>query len=465
MSIIAAYCVPHPPLIIPAVGGGEERKILKTINAYRSVAKAIATLAPDTIILTTPHLTMYQDYFHIAPGQGARGDLSKFGQPGETIAVRYDEELIRRLSLTLAEDGFPGGTEGATMKELDHASFVPLHFIQQEYKNFNLVRIGLSGLSLSLHYRLGMYIQAEIEALDRRCVFIASGDLSHRLLEDGPYGFDPNGPVYDQAIMKILSEGTFKDLLTMSPDLYEGAGECGHRSFTIMAGSLDRRSVRAEALSYEGPFGVGYGIVAIHPAGIDEQRNFLDQFEQETLAKTALTRKTASPQVKLASAVILAKLENRKFNLRDYAKSEALPDSMTAAQAGVFVSLKKEGQLRGCIGTIAPTTASIAQEIERNAIEAAFADPRFRPLEIAEFQALTVSVDVLAPPEPINSKAELDPVNYGVIVTNGRRRGLLLPNLAGVDTVDQQIEIAKSKAGISPAENCSLERFKVVRYE
>ena len=465
MSILAAYCVPHPPLIIPAVGGGEEKKISETIKAYQAVAKEIAALAPDTIILTTPHLTMYQNYFHIAPGKGAHGDLSKFGQPRESIEVEYDEELIRRLCLALAEDSFPAGTEGATMKELDHASFVPLHFIQQEYQNFKLVRIGLSGLSLSMHYRLGLYIQTEIEALGRRCVFIASGDLSHRLLEEGPYGFDPNGPVYDQAIMRILADGSFKDLLTMSPDVYEGAGECGHRSFTIMAGSLDRRAVRTEALSYEGPFGVGYGVVAIHPQGIDNTRNFLDQFEQATLDKTALTRQTASPQVKLALAVILAKLENRKFDLREYTANEVLPESMTTSKAGVFVSLKKEGQLRGCIGTIAPTTDSIAREIQRNAIEAAFADPRFNPLEIAEFQALTVSVDVLSPPEPISGKAELDPINYGVIVTNGRRRGLLLPNLPGVDTVDQQIEIAKSKAGISPGENCSLERFKVVRYE
>lgn len=464
MSILAAYCVPHPPLIIPAVGGGEEEKISDTIRAYQRVAKEIAALSPQTIILTTPHLTMYQDYFHIAGGRGAHGDLAKFGAPNESIEVTYDQELIRTLSLALAQDSFPAGTQGETTKELDHASFVPLHFIKQEYQDFKLVRIGLSGLSPALHYRLGMYIQAQIEVLDRRCVFIASGDLSHRLLAEGPYGYDPQGPVYDAAIMDILSHGNFKDILTMSPDLYESAGECGHRSFAIMAGSLDRRSVRSEKLSYEGPFGVGYGVVACYPEGFDPHRNFLDQFEAEQLASSNASRAEASPQVKLALAVIKARLDDRKFNLAEYSRQVSLPESMTEEIAGVFVSLKKEGQLRGCIGTIAPTTGSIAAEIERNALEAAFHDPRFAPVEDTEFPYLTVSVDVLDTPEAIADQTGLDPINYGVIVTKGKRRGLLLPNLPGVDTVEQQIEIAKSKAGISPAETPALERFKVVRY-
>ena len=464
MSILAAYCVPHPPLIIPAVGGGEEEKISDTIRAYQKVAREIAALAPQTIILTSPHLPLYLDYFHICGGKRARGDLAKFGAPLEALEVSYDEELIRTLSLALAQDSFPAGTQGETSKELDHASFVPLHFIRQAYKDFDLVRIGLSGLSLAMHYRLGMYIQSEIEALGRRCVFIASGDLSHRLLAEGPYGFDAKGPVYDRAIMDILSHGNFKDILTMAPELYESAGECGHRSFAIMAGALDRRSVQALQLSYEGPFGVGYGVVAIHPQETDPTRNFLDQLDAEQLIESKASKDKASPHVKLALAVIHAHLDNHKFNLTDYTQRESLPDAITQEIAGVFVSLKKDGQLRGCIGTIAPTTGSIAQEIERNAIEAAFYDPRFAPLDRSEFPYLTVSVDVLDTPEPIADQSELDPINYGVIVTKGNRRGLLLPNLPGVDTVDQQIEIAKSKAGLKPSEIPDLERFKVVRY-
>ena len=114
MSILAAYCVPHPPLIIPAVGGGEEEKISDTIRAYQKVAREIAALAPQTIILTSPHLPLYLDYFHICGGKRARGDLAKFGAPLEALEVSYDEELIRTLSLALAQDSFPAGTQGET---------------------------------------------------------------------------------------------------------------------------------------------------------------------------------------------------------------------------------------------------------------------------------------------------------------------------------------------------------------
>lgn len=465
MSILASYVVPHPPLIIPAVGRGKEAEISATIAAYRAVAREIAALCPETILLSTPHLTMYQDYFHIASGASARGDMAGFGEPQCSLETEYDQEFIMSLSKELEAAGFPGGTHGSKGRELDHASFVPLWFIQKEYAAFKTVRIGLSGLSLSQHYRLGMYIKEVAGKLGRSCVYIASGDLSHRLLEDGPYGFAPEGPLYDQRIMEILGAARFKDILTMDPDLTEAAGECGHRSFAIMAGAMDRMNAAPRILSYEGPFGVGYGVVSFKASGPDESRNFLDQYEGETREATALRRLNASAPVRLALSVIEAHLEKTPFRLETYLQREMVPEFMTAEKAGVFVSLKKEGQLRGCIGTIAPTSESIAREIQRNAVEAAFHDPRFAPLERNEFDKLSVSVDVLSTPEPIAGPSELDPLNYGVIVTKGKRRGLLLPNLAGVDTAEQQINIAKSKAGIDSDDGIFLERFKVVRYE
>ena len=134
-------------------------------------------------------------------------------------------------------------------------------------------------------------------------------------------------------------------------------------------------------------------------------------------------------------------------------------------KAGVFVSIKKLGELRGCIGTIAPVTNNIAEEILSNAISACSRDPRFDPVEPEELCDLSVSVDVLSEAEPIASKADLDIVRYGVIVSRGYRRGLLLPNLEGVDSVDYQLRIALSKAGISPSEPFDMERFEVVRHD
>ena len=141
---------------------------------------------------------------------------------------------------------------------------------------------------------------------------------------------------------------------------------------------------------------------------------------------------------------------------------DKLPDGMERS-AGVFVSIKKHGALRGCIGTFFPTKPTIAAEIIANAIQAATADPRFPPITADELDALDLSVDVLSEPEPCG-ESDLDPSRYGVIVESGWRRGLLLPDLPGVDSVAKQIDIAKRKAGIGADEPYDLRRFTVERH-
>ena len=141
-----------------------------------------------------------------------------------------------------------------------------------------------------------------------------------------------------------------------------------------------------------------------------------------------------------------------------------LPEEMINQKAGVFVSLKKFGDLRGCIGTFMPTQENIAQEIIKNAISAAIDDPRFSPVTVSELEDLSISVDVLSAPEEVKDTSQLDPKKYGVIVSSGYKKGLLLPDLEGVDTVEYQIDIAKRKAGIYPGEKVKLYRFEVKRY-
>lgn len=136
-----------------------------------------------------------------------------------------------------------------------------------------------------------------------------------------------------------------------------------------------------------------------------------------------------------------------------------------AGRAGVFVSIKKRGMLRGCIGTFEPSRPSVAEETIQNAISSATRDPRFPPVMVEELPQLEYTVDVLTPPERVESEADLDPKHYGVIVRSGFRRGLLLPDLEGVNTTSDQISIAKQKAGISPRERVELYRFAVQRYK
>jgi AmmeMemoRadiSam system protein A len=143
---------------------------------------------------------------------------------------------------------------------------------------------------------------------------------------------------------------------------------------------------------------------------------------------------------------------------------DGLPEELTGRRAGAFVSIHKQGRLRGCIGTIAPTQSSLAEEIIRNAVSAAAHDPRFDPIRPEELPWLEINVDVLGEAEDIASESELDVKRYGVIVSRGARRGLLLPDLDGVDTVQQQVAIARQKAGIGPKEGVKLQRFEVVRH-
>ena len=260
MSVVGAFMVPHPPMIVPEIGQGSEKQILRTIRAYEQVAREIASLRPETIIITSPHATMYSDYFHISPGQRARGSFADFRAPQVSFEEEYDEELTDGICLLAAERGFPAGTLGERNSRLDHGTMVPLWFIRQKYDGFRIVRIGLSGLSLKEHYAFGMMIREAVEAADRNAVFVASGDLSHKLQKYGPYGFAPEGPVYDERIMDVCARGSFGELFSFDEAFCEKAAECGHRSFVIMAGALDGMAVKAKALSHEDVTGVGYGI-------------------------------------------------------------------------------------------------------------------------------------------------------------------------------------------------------------
>lgn len=462
MALEAAYIVPHPPLIIPAVGRGKEAAIQTTIDAYDDVARRIAEIAPDTIVITSPHATAYADYFHVSPGDGAHGDMSAFGVRDNLLECSYDGELAGLIDEIASETGFPAGTDYERDPRIDHATYIPLHFVNKFYSNYKVVRIGLSGLDPVAHYQMGKIVNAAIERLGRRAVFIASGDLSHKLTQDGPYGFAPEGPQFDAQVTEMMGEGDFLGLLSLDDAFCDKAAECGLRSFQIMAGALDGKAIESTLLSYEGPYGVGYAIAMFHVKYEDATRCFDRLYTDAQKEKVLLERQGEDSYVALARKSV-------ECFVRDHTPlpmPSDLPLEMREERAGVFVSLHEHGRLRGCIGTIGPVTGSVAEEIVRNAISACSEDPRFAPVRIEELDQLEISVDVLGEPEPVDSRADLDPQRFGVIVTNGTRRGLLLPMLDGVDTVDDQIEIAMRKAGIGAHEDgTTLQRFEVVRHE
>lgn len=475
MALLAAYAVPHPPLIVPAVGRGQEAAIADTIAAYREVARRVAAHRPDLIVITSPHAPLYRDGFFIADTPEETGSLAAFGQPDERVTTRTDLPFAKDVAARLHRRGIPSAGAPASMADIDHATFVPLHFLKEtvDLGSVAVVRMGLSGLSEADHRFLGRAIAEAARSLNRRCVLVASGDMSHKLKEDGPYGFAPEGPEFDRIVTELFVHGDLERLFGLDAALCDGAAECGLRSFQIMAGALEATGepFASELLSYEGPFGVGYAVAAFEiedaPGSIEEEAASEIVREEDREIDTAPSGRAAWPPHPGDDPIVaLARASVESIVARGavFPLPADAPEELTGRRAGAFVSLHEHGQLRGCIGTIAPVRKSLAEEVIRNGVAAATEDPRFAPVRPEELPHLEYSVDVLGEPETVDNLEQLDPERYGVIVTRGHRRGLLLPDLEGVDTVFDQIAIAKQKAGIRPDEQVHLERFEVVRH-
>lgn len=464
MSLLNAVMVPHPPMIIPAIGKGDTEKVRKTTEAYRKAAAFIRDASPDTIVIISPHTVMYKDWFHISPGDYAEGDFENFGVSEVHFEVDYDETLSDMITYRAAEMRFPAGTPGEKAAWLDHGTMVPLYFLKEAYGEdpFPMVlRVGLSGRPLFDHYYLGVLINGLADELGRNISVVASGDLSHKLLEEGPYGFDPDGPEYDRQIMDVMGAGDFGKLFRFSEGFCDNAAECGHRAFTMMAGFFDGLRVKTEALSHEGPFGVGYGVCLFTPGEMDPSREFVEEEIRRKDEQLGRLRENEDEYVRMARQAVETYVKEQKSMPfpRDIEDLD-----LRELRSGVFVSLNMDGQLRGCIGTIDPQTDCIAEEIILNAVNACSRDPRFPAVTEEELPYLEYKVDVLTVPEPVESEDLLDPVQYGVVVTSGEKLGLLLPDLEGVNTVEKQVSIAMQKAGIRDGEDYALHRFTVVRH-
>ncbi len=465
--ISGAFIFPHPPVLIPDVGKGTEREAAATADAMKRAAGEIAKLKPSVIILTTPHGPIFQDFIHVNIRHTLQGGFKKFGSPGVKLQFENDLSLAGSIIRIANTERIPcGGLDDSLTarygisEELDHGALVPLYFVAKEYSGFKLVHISVSGLPFKEQYRFGSCVAQAVEQSEENAVFLASGDLSHKLKEDGPYGFEADGPEFDRQLVELLKVPEPEGLLQFEEGFLENAGECGLRSFIMMFGALDGYEIKSEVYSYEGPFGVGYSVAAFGTGARVEGESLLNRLDRTDIEKMNELRSMEDPYVALARK----SLEMYVNNGTVIDMPDVLPPEMAQRRTGVFVSIKKSGQLRGCIGTIAPTRQNIAEEIIHNAISSGTQDPRFNAVEEEELDSLVYSVDVLGEPEVIETMEELDVKRYGVIVRAGRRSGLLLPDLEGVDTPEKQVAIALQKAGIKPDENYILERFEVIRH-
>ena len=458
MSIISSYIVPHPPMILKEIGKGNEKQIKTTSDSYEIVAKEIKEANPETIIIISPHTNLYMDGFYIMPNKQIYGNFGFFNASDISFEEENDILLAEKIKEICNRKKVKCISQDETL--LDHGTMVPLYFIRK-YFQCKIVVIGLSELSLYDHYKFGTIIKSAVEEINRKVIIVASGDLSHKLQEYGPYGYIKEGPIYDEKICSIMKNTNFNEFIEFDKEILSKAAECGHRSFTIMSGTFDGIDVKSIFLSHEDITGVGYAVCKFYPLAENINRKFGESYLNKIKKELKERYMINDSYINLARQTINSYIkENKIIDIPENIESELLD-----RKTGVFVSIYKFGRLRGCIGTFIPREDSIACEIRTNAIAAATQDHRFEKIDSDELDYLEINVDVLTTPEEISSLDELDPKKYGVIVTSGLKKGLLLPDLYGVDTVDQQINIALSKGNINKGENYEIFRFEVDRHK
>ena len=376
-----------------------------------------------------------------------------FASPRTQLRVPLDEELLRAITKSAAAENYVV----VTIPDcgLDHGTAVPLYFLLQNGWRGRLVALGYSFLSDDDHLRFGSSIRKAIDDVGRRVAFIASGDLSHRLKPQAPAGYMPGAYVFDDEIVDALRCNAPERIVQIDQNLRKRAGECGYRSMLVAIGATKALPLACDVISYEAPFGVGYLVAQItNNAGAREEDG-------------GIQRELHANHEAYEDLPGLARRAVETF-ITGGTQLEPPPNlsGLLESSAPCFVSLKTlAGELRGCIGTIEPVKDTLAEEIITNGISAATRDPRFSPVSIDELSNLRYSVDVLLPAEPARVE-DLDPAVYGVIVEDdsGSRRGLLLPDIPGVETAAMQVEIAARKAGIPSGTPLKLSRFRVERF-
>jgi AmmeMemoRadiSam system protein A len=463
-GITYACIAPHPPIIVPEVGRGREAETARTIEALRQVAGELGEQQPETVLIISPHGPIQPDAMGISTAPRAIGGFVRWGAPSVSFTFDNDPEAVTLIQEEASAAGLPLAALEDWGLGLDQGCTVPLYFLRPGMRGACLVAMVISFLSPQAHYVLGKAVGHALTRLGRTVAIICSADLSHALLPGAPNGYDPAGRQFDERYRRAVEDWDVEWMLNVETSFRHHAAEDAVPQTSLLMGALSDLEVHPRVLSYEGPFGVGYLVAAIDVLGPRKAGE-----GESTAARAAPARATGEPAGAEAAQTAHPYVRLAREAVESYVRYRQVvePFDLTPEmrrRAAVFVSIKKLGDLRGCIGTVEPTYVDLAHEVIQNAIAAATRDPRFEPVAESELPHLTYSVDVLSPPEHIDGPEALDPRHYGVIVQSGRRRGLLLPDLPGVDSVEDQVAIARAKGGILPGEPADLYRFQVERY-
>lgn len=258
MPLVFAAITPHPPLLIPEVGQSDRERVKKTVTALESLGSLIDEADPEVLIIISPHNLIYPDAFNVNAMANLCGDFGQFNAPEISFTFKNDLDLASKIIKKADENSIkvvPYNNE-KTVFELDHGTLVPLYFLTRELPQVKVLPIAYSFLDKIDHFSFGQLLGDIFKNYPKRVAFIASGDMSHRLLENGP-GKEA-GQKFDQIVVNSLKNNDPLEILEIDQNTRELAGECGYNSIITLLGVLDKDNYQPKVLSYEGPFGVGY---------------------------------------------------------------------------------------------------------------------------------------------------------------------------------------------------------------
>lgn len=270
LSIIGI--TPHPPIIIPEVGGNRIAEVEKTVSGLKKLSRYIKSLEPGLVIVITPHGQVTYEGPSIQAAQRLTGNFGQFGCPGLEISLETDLKLLDLVIEEATKKKVPPvildnrSSKFLGQGNLDHGATVPLYYLRQEGLDAPGLHIAFSYQPYEQLYSFGSALRQAVERRGLKTAVIASGDLSHRLIPGAPAGYDPRGKEFDQLLVRLIKEKKVDEMLKIDGRLVEAAGECGLRSFIIALGMLDGADFQSEIISYEGPFGVGYLVAALRPS-------------------------------------------------------------------------------------------------------------------------------------------------------------------------------------------------------
>ena len=448
MTIACAVLMCHAPIVLPDVAGNRARQCGQTTRAMGDVATRLVAHAPDVIVIVSPHAPRHPSRWGVCAESPLRGDFGRFGAEHIGVTLPGAPEAASRLTTTAKDTGLP--LREISAENLDHGTLVPLYFVRQAGWDGPTLLLAMPYPGTGTEVKMGQAIARAAERGGQRWAILASGDMSHRLIPSAPAGYHPQAKEFDRTFKAHIDAGDLRAACAIDVDLRELAAEDVVDSCAVAAGAVGFESRGHRTYGYEGPFGVGYMEAVLYEAAPPTEQG----------ARAVGERKSEEQRpwramLKIARDAIAAKITHSAF------RTYALPVPWNEPQ-GVFVTLRDQaGNLRGCIGHVEPLYGTLVEEIAACAAAAATQDTRFPRVAPDELPKLTLEISLLGKTEVVTDLATLDPRRYGVVVSAGRSRGVLLPDIEGVDTVEEQLRIAAGKGHLPAGRTWTIERFEV----